>query len=96
MPTIDIFVNEAPTTTYSGGGSAKPVKKNIDSSELIGRVNALLSSLDPKKLFGAAPDGVEIESVTLNVGISVQGGITVVALATVGVDAGISITLKPN
>ena len=96
MAIVDIFVNEPATTTYSGVSPGKLVKKGIDNAELLTRLNTLLANLDPAKIFAVGIKGVEVESVTINVGISVQGGLTVVALATVGVDAGISVTLRPK
>lgn len=95
MPTIDIFVPEA-ITTYSAATPKGLTKKAIDGDDLLDRLNKLLGSLNPGKIFGNGLPGANVESVTINVGISVQGGITVVALATVGVDASISVTLRPK
>jgi hypothetical protein len=95
MPAIDVFIHE-PTTYSAAAAPNRLTKKSIDGDDLLERLNKLLAGLNPGKIFGNGLPGAEVESVTINVGISVQGGITVVALATVGVDASISVTLRPK
>lgn len=95
MTAIDVFVHD-PTTYSATAAPSRLTKKSIDGDDLLDRLNKLLGSLNPGKIFGNGLPGAAVESVTINVGISVQGGITVVALATVGVDASISVTLRPE
>ena len=97
MPNIDVIVVEkAGGAAYSAATTGKLVKKVIDGADLAGKLEAFLATIKDSKLFQQTLGGLAVESITLNIAISVEGGISIIGLATAGAEASLSVTLKPK